>query len=140
MKLTLLAGIAFVFAVTASHAAEFDFATKLLDLDGKPYRDCIKVDRSDPNNAKCDEWIEHTLGVIAYSALDKPDKDLSVIEQARRAVLARKVYAGTSEKHVVDLSASEVSLIVTLVGKLQLRPVEFMRVLEILDPTQLKDK
>lgn len=129
-------------AVTAS-AVEIDFAAKLLDLDGKPYRDCAKLNRTDPNDVKCEEWVEHTLGIIAYSALDRPDpreQNVSVIEQARRAVLARKIYPGKAETHVVDLSAAEITLIVDQIAKLQLRPVEVMRAIELLDPARLKQK
>jgi hypothetical protein len=41
---------------------------------------------------------------------------------------------------VVDLSASEITLIVDRIGKLQIRPVEVMREIEMLDPARLKDK
>lgn len=116
-------------------AVEIDFATKLVDLDGKPYRDCVK-----PNVTKteCDEWIEHTLGLIAYSALDRAEQGTNVLEQAKRAVLARMVYPGKNTTHVVDVSAAEITLMVEQIGKLGLRPVEVMRVIELLDPARLK--
>lgn len=126
---------ALLLSTTLANAIEIDFATPLLDLDNKPYRDCVK-----PNITKteCDEWVNHTLGLIAYSALDRPEQGTSVIEQAKRAVLARMVYPGKNEKHVVDVSAAEITQMVEAVGKLGLRPVEVMRVIELLDPARLK--
>lgn len=122
-------------AAAPAFAVEIDFATVLVDLDGKPYRDCLR-----PNITKteCDEWIEHTLGLIAYSALDRAEQGLSVIEQAKRAVLARMIYPGKNEKHVVDVSSSEITMMVEAIGKVGLRPVEVMRAIELLDPARLK--
>ncbi len=135
MKKFLLAAAASVWFCVPAHAVEIDFATVLLDLDGKPYRDCIK-----PNVTKteCDEWVGHSLGLIAYSALDKPEQGVSIIEQAKKAVLARMVYPGKHDPHVVDVSAAEITMMVEAIGKLGLRPVEVMRAIELLDPARLK--
>lgn len=130
--------------VTApAFAVEIDFATKLVDLDGNQYKDCVKPK---PNpipgavDGGCFEYLEHTLGLISMAALDRPEQNgsVSVMEQARRAVLARKVYPGRGEKHLVDLSGPEVTLLVDQIAKMNLRPVEFLRVLELVDPARLK--
>lgn len=129
---------AFVLVATPACATEIDFATKLVDLDGVVYKDCARLVGPQPNQV-CAEWVEHTLGLIAYSALDKVESSANFLEQARRAVLARKVYPGKEERHVVDLSASEITLIVDLISKLQIRPVELLKCVELLDPARLKD-
>lgn len=126
-----------LFLSTAAHAVEIDFSQTLLDLDGKPYWDCAKWDRSTAE-PKCEDRIEHTLGLIAFSALDRPAENTNALaqtlEQARRGALARKVYK--AEK--VDLSSKEIDQIIDLVGKLNLRPAEAFRVVELLDPARLK--
>lgn len=128
----------------SAQAVEIDFAKKITDLEGKAYRDCVR-----PNSTKqdCDEWIDHTLGLIAFSALDRPTEQApsgavttgALIEQARRGSLARRVYSGKSEIHLVELSSSEITMIVDAVFKMNLRAVELLSIVEMLDPTRLKD-
>lgn len=145
VRLGLCAAIALI--ATQARAVEIDFAQNLLDIDNKPFRDCQKQDRSDPNNIKCDEtsWVYHTLGLISYTALDAPVPCAQgkapmecALEGARRAVLARKVYPGKEEKHLIDLNSSEVTLILEGVGRLNMRPLEALRIVEILDASRLK--
>lgn len=135
-KLLLSLAIAAIMLSGTSYATEIDFGTKILDLDGAPYKDCSKIA---DNKKDCDEWTDHTLGIIAYSALDRPaEPNTSMTDQARRGGLARKVYPGKREQHIVDLSSSEISLIIDQIAKLGLRPVEAFRVIELLDPARLK--
>lgn len=129
-------------SISSASAIEVDFATKLLDLDGVPYRDCLKF-----NEAKtdCVEWNVHTLGLIGFIALEKPAPNAgadtaSLVKQAQRGILARKVYPGKNEIHKVDLSASEITLLGDEIAKLGLRSVEFLRIMEIIDPARIKEK
>lgn len=146
MRLAFLCLTAALIAAAPARAVEIDFATKLVDLDGNPYRECVKATL---DKSGCVEWLEHTLGIIAYGALDRPETCPQgqaplqcLLEQARRAALARKVYPGRDEKHVLDLSASEVTLIVDQIAKIspQMKPTETLQAVELLDPARLKDK
>lgn len=131
---------------TSARAVEIDFAAQLVDLENNTFRDCAKPNRTDPNNITCDEWVYHTLGLVAFGALDQPEPCAQgkppmecALSQARRAVLARKIYPGKNEKHIVDLSTSEITLILENVGRLTLRSsTEMLRVVEMLDPARLK--
>lgn len=142
------AALALLLLVSPCVAVEFDFATKLLDLDGNQYKDCakLKVDAAGKPTmpAECDEWTYHTLGLIAFSALEKPVEGRpatdtgALVKQAQRGNLARKVYPGKNDPHMVDLSAPEVTLIGDEVAKLNLRSVEFLKFMELLDPARIK--
>lgn len=136
-------------------AVEFDFATVLKDVDGVPYRlSCNVVKPAIPDfpgqpgsgkPAECADWSNHTLGLIVYSALNRvPDKltdNLQAqVEEASRAILARKIYPGTNTTHVVDLSGPEIKLMfdAVVIGAQKLPPVEKVAVLEMIDPVRLK--
>ncbi len=133
VKAMLLAAFLTISAGVAA-AIEIDFSTKLTDLDGKVYRDCVKPNRTNPADVTCDEWIEHTLGLIAYSALDRPEQGGNVLDHARRGALARQVYKGGK----VDLTTKQIDQIIEQIGKMQLRPAELLQVIELLDPARLK--
>lgn len=133
----------FVMIATPAAAVEIDFATVLKDLDDAPYRFCIAAKPDKP--AECAEYVNHTIGFIAYLALNRaPEKPAEVVAaqvlEARRAVLARKVYPGKNEKHIVDLSASEVTLIfdAIAISKQGLPTVETLLALELIDPVRVK--
>lgn len=140
-----LTAVLLVAAAMPAMAVEFDFATQLTDLDNNPFRDCAKANKTDPANVTCDEWSYHTLGLIAASALNQPEQCQQVklpldclVAETKRGMLARKIYPGKSEKHLVDLSASEINLILEGIGKIALLSVEKTRVVELLDPARLK--
>lgn len=124
-------------------AVEIDFATVLKDLDDAPYRFCVAPKPDKPT--ECGEWLSHTLGLIAFGALsrspDKPADSLAdQVKEAQRAVLARKVYPGKNEKHVVNISGSEQTLIFDAIapGKQQLPKTEWLSALELIDPVRVK--
>lgn len=145
----------YVFAILAiayvspARAAEIDFATKLIDLDGNQYKDCVKLKEDaggkPTSPPECSEWNYHTLGLVAFSALERPPERAgadvgSLLKQAQRGVLARKIYPGKNEVHVVDLSSPEITLLGDEVAKLGLRAVEFLKVMELIDPARIKEK
>lgn len=127
-------------------AVEIEFAAVLTDLDGTPYRFCAVMKPPVPDKIpECGEWVNHTLGLIGFGALSRPaekptDSLASQVEEARRAVLARKIYPGKNEKHIVDISGAEQTLIydAIAIGKQQLSPVEKLLALELIDPVRVK--
>lgn len=144
----------FLFLVTSAAAIEIDFATVLKDLDDAPYRFCSHVKPAVPDvpgqpgtgkPPECDEYTNHTIGLLAFGALsrppEKPADSLSAqVEEARSAVLSRKVYPGKNEKHVVDISGSEQTLIFNAIAsnKQQLPKIEWLSALELIDPVRVK--
>lgn len=128
------------------HAAEIDFAIVPRDLDGVPYRTCVKP----TSQTECGEWMQHSLGLIAFGALNRPPDPVAAnappptlaaqVEEARRAVLARKVYPGKNEKHVVDLSSAEITMVFDAIvaARQQLPVVEKITMLELIDPVRVK--
>jgi hypothetical protein len=131
----------FMLAPTVAAAVEVDFATVLRDLESEPYRFCV----APKSERECGEWVNHTLGLIVFGALTRPsekptDTLAAQAEEARRAVLARRIYPGKNEKHIVDLSGAEQTTIYDAVaaGKQQLSPVEKLSVLELIDPVRVR--
>lgn len=127
-------------------ATEIDFSTILNDLDGNPYRFCVANKPEVPGKApECAEYVNHTVGLLAYGALNSSEDDQKTlaaqVASARRAVVARKVYPGKNEKHVVDLSSSEITLIFDslVAAKLGIASVERLSVLELIDPLRVKN-
>jgi Cu/Ag efflux protein CusF len=142
MKFFTAFALWFVVMASPALATEIDFATKILDLNGEQYRDCV---RSNEAKTECVEWTFHTLGFIAFIALEKPiaspGGDMgTLLKQAQRGILARKVYPGKEETHKVDLSSSEITLLGDEIAKLGLRSVEFLKVMELIDPARIKEK
>lgn len=139
----------FLFLGHSVLATEIDFATKLVDLDGNQYKDCIAPKKDAEGKqispVECGEWNYHTVGLIAFSALARPvpnpgSDTNSLVKQAQRGILATKVYPGKNEKHVVDLSSPEITLIGDEIAKLGIGAVELLKFMEILDPARIKEK
>lgn len=135
-------------SVVSVAAAEIDFAVVPVDLDGVPYRTCLKPPAA--GQTECGEWLNHSIGLIAYGALNRPPDPVgpnappptlaAQVEEARRAVLARKIYPGKNEKHMVDLSSAEITMVFDAIvaARQQLPVVEKITMLELIDPVRVK--
>lgn len=120
-------------AIGSSKAVEVNFAWVIVDQDDKPMTDCAKwsTDKTPP---VCDETVPLTLGRLALAALNRGDDKLTPQENIRRGMLARRVWKGQK----LDIDASDIELIKTLLVKLGMPPVVIVSALDALDPAALK--
>lgn len=130
-----LATAALLFAVPLAHAAEIDMSVVLTDPDGKPMTDCNKwVPQEPPLPAKCEQLVDLTLGGLAYTALNRPEQNLTTADQVKRGLLALRVKSA----HVTELDASDIELIKGVIGKMGIPPVVVVTAYRLLDPASLK--
>jgi hypothetical protein len=125
--------VLFILTCTAAFAADvprkIDFTQVLLDPDGQPLTDCIKVDEANQN--KCIKTKELTLGDVAMQALNVPERDISYTDANKRGQLGLSVYKSTE----AVLTSDEITLIKKQLAK-RWSPIVVARAIVLLDPAE----
>jgi hypothetical protein len=125
-------------AADPAPARKIDFTTVLLDPDGKPFTECLRVDEAD--RTKCAERVDVTLGYLARAVLNlrqRGDESLPLDELVRRGQLASFVYRSTA----AELDSGEVDLIKRLLAAVpSMQTTMVVAALKILDPVAVKDR
>lgn len=130
--LTLIAAMGMVIALIIP-AFALDFSAPITNLDGKPETICTAYDEKNPR--ACIDEKPLTLGRVVATILlqrSEADKTADVLELARRGDLARQIWSG---KAPVDLTAEDIVLIKSLLGKSGFSPLVVSQVLSALDPS-----
>jgi hypothetical protein len=144
MKRLVIASVILVASLSAAMSGDqaIDFTQQILDADGVPYTDCIKVDVQNPQ--KCVDSHPVTLGLLVVSALGAPPErsdNLSAREQTKRGLLgiqlyrAEKVTLTTESVCRTDncLTVADRDMILKLVEKQGWRTIWVARVCTALD-------
>lgn len=122
-------------AQTFGEVRTVDFTQKISDLDGKPFKECVKPER----DGKCEEELEVTLGHLVSRLLIArfaEEKDISLDEQNTRTFLAIKLYKA---KDAV-LGPEQVVLIKKLLPKMGWSNLVVTRICVAIDPTCRKER
>jgi hypothetical protein len=103
----------FLFAPLGAVAQSFtvDMSTPIMGPEGKPFLECAEWDQA---TGRCTQTTPQTLGRIAYSVLNAPDKSLAGPEQAKQGKLAVDLLTATAP---VELSLADRKRIIDLVDR-----------------------
>lgn len=109
-----------------------DLSTKLIDLDGRPATECVRLT---PDRKNCEEEVALTVGWVARFALDLPEDKLSASDIIRRGNLSEKIKA----KDVMEFSVDEAKLVKDQISKLGLKTNLKFQVIKLIDPKSIDD-
>lgn len=123
-----------IFTVPA-FAMEIDFSQKILDADGKPFRECL---RADETTRQCAEVVEVTLGMLSGLAISQPTTDprqsMPLDQSYKRGELAFRL----KNSQILDLPSEDIAMIKDGIGKLPINKIEIFRAVQLLDPVGKK--
>ena len=127
--------LAIVFSCGMANAAEIDFSTVLLDVAGKPYKDCAAFDEK-KTPPVCSEIIDLTLGRFAAGVLNARQPNMTVQQLVERGQLAMRLYKGGKQPASVD----DVKMIKDALPASNYPPLECYAAIQLLDPDSLAPK
>lgn len=121
---------------TTVFADTIDFTTPLLNQDGKPKIECLRVNSED--KTKCTDEINMTLGWLLRFALDIPDErgaQPSAAEIYKRGKLSEKIKSNDS----AELSVDEAKLLKDQIIKMNYQTSIKFQALRLIDPKGIED-
>lgn len=122
-------------APAIAQSGEVDFSAPILDLDKKPFTDCLRWgDVPAGAQPRCEQLVDMTLGRLAATALNTPEQNMTPQEIVKRGQLAIKTHAGGK----VAVTAADIETIKAAIAKRGYPPVAVVSAFALLDPASVK--